>query len=145
MACTRRLVVYTTDWAQWRASSNGRPKWCDKYALKPADIDPTLPTHINYAFAKINPSTYAVETVEFNDEEMIEDLIAHKADNPDLKILISIGGWSFSRGSEAFKGTGTERIFPAMAASASNRAVFVASAIEFATSRGFDGIDIDWE
>lgn len=33
-----------------------------------------------------------------------------KSRNPDLKTLISVGGWSFSRGDEAFKGTGSETV-----------------------------------
>jgi chitinase len=69
---------------------------------------------------------------------------AHKNSNPGLKTLISIGGWSFSRGEEVFNGTGSQAIFPAMAASSANRAAFIASAISYAQRHGFDGIDMDW-
>lgn len=138
-------MLYTTNWAQWRMSANNRPAWCDPYAYTPKHIDPSVPTHINYAFAKINPSTYAVEAIEFNDDKLLQELQALKKSAPGLKTLISIGGWSFSRGSEVFTGTGVELIFPAMAASAANRAAFVSSAVAFAKKYGMNGVDIDWE
>ncbi|WIA13793.1 hypothetical protein OEZ85_007341 [Tetradesmus obliquus] len=140
-----KVVLYTTDWAQWRGSNNGRPGWCDAYAHRPADIDPSLATHINYAFAKIDSKTFEVVNVEANEDELIAGLQGLKAKNPALKTLISIGGWSFSRGDEVFKGSGSEKVFPEVAASAANRAAFIRSAIDYTNKRGFDGIDIDWE
>ncbi|KAG2487178.1 hypothetical protein HYH03_014157 [Edaphochlamys debaryana] len=102
-------------------------------------------THVFYAFAKIDGSTYEVVDVEWNEKALQDGLKARKALAPNLKTLISVGGWSFSRGDEVFKGTGSEAIFPAMAASASNRAAFITSAIKYAKDRGFDGIDLDWD
>jgi chitinase len=95
-----RVVLYTTDWAQWRGSSDKRPAWCDAYAHRPADIDPSLATHINYAFAKIDNNAFEVVSVEANEDELIAGLQGLKASNPELKTLISIGAWSFSRGDE---------------------------------------------
>ena len=69
---------------------------------------------------------------------------ALKQRNPSLKTLISIGGWSFSRADEVFKRSGSDKVFPAMAASAANRQAFVASAVQYAKKHGFDGLDIDW-
>ena len=48
------------------------------------------------------------------------------------KVLISVGGWGSDAG---FRG----------ATSAATRALFVANLVNFVTSRGYDGIDIDWE
>ncbi len=67
-------MVYTTDWAQWRGSDNGRPAWCDAYKTTPSNIDPSLPTHVNYAFAKVDGSSYAVVDVEKNEAELIAQL-----------------------------------------------------------------------
>lgn len=139
-----KLVVYTTDWSQWRRSNNGRPGWCDAYAYTPGNIDPSVPTHVNYAFAKIQPDGQVVH-VEQNEPQLIAQLQALKGRNPALKTLISIGGWSFSRGEEVFTGTGSEKIFPAVAGDAAKRGTFVRSAIQYAQQYGFDGIDIDWE
>jgi chitinase len=138
------VVLYTTDWAQWRGSNNNRPTWCDPYAHRPADIDASLATHINYAFAKIDGTAFEVVNVEANAEELMAGLQGLKSVNPNLKTMISIGGWSFSRGDDVFKGTGSEKIFPEMAASAAKRAAFIRSATEYARQRGFDGIDVDW-
>lgn len=44
-----------------------------------------------------------------------------------------------------FTGTGSEKIFPAVAGDAAKRGTFVRSAIQYAQQYGFDGIDIDWQ
>jgi len=56
-----------------------------------------------------------------------------KALYPHLTSLISVGGWSLSGD------------FSAMAADPDLRRAFVASAISFIDTHGFDGIDLDWE
>jgi chitinase len=56
-----------------------------------------------------------------------------KALYPHLTSLISVGGWSLSGD------------FSAMAADPDLRGAFVASAISFIDTHGFDGIDLDWE
>lgn len=52
--------------------------------------------------------------------------------NPEIKILLSVGGW----------GSGG---FSPMAASEANRKKFAASAVKVLLDSGLDGIDIDWE
>ncbi len=42
-------------------------------------------------------------------------------------------------------GQNTDVIFPTLANSSSLRSTFVSSAISYATSHGFDGIDLDYE
>ena len=57
-----------------------------------------------------------------------------KARHPQLKILPSVGGWTLSSP------------FYSMAKNDANRAIFVASVIEFIKKYDFfDGIDLDWE
>ena len=80
---------------------------------------------------------------ELDDKALQQELQGIKKGG--VKTLISVGGWSFSQGSEAFAGSGSEQIFPAMAGTNASRAAFIQSAISYAKSRGFDGIDIDWE
>ena len=80
---------------------------------------------------------------ETDDEALQKELQSIKSGC--VKTLISIGGWSFSQGSDAFSGSGSEKIFPAMASSNASRAAVIQSAISYAKTRGFDGIDIDWE
>ena len=57
-----------------------------------------------------------------------------KLENPDLKVLLAVGGWN--HGSAGF----TE-----MVSSRSSISKWIKNAIRYAQDNGFDGIDIDWE
>ncbi|MCZ8519620.1 MULTISPECIES: glycosyl hydrolase family 18 protein [Paenibacillus] len=56
-----------------------------------------------------------------------------KAQNPHLRTLISVGGWTWSNR------------FSDVAASPALRQTFAKSAVTFLRTYGFDGVDIDWE
>ncbi len=56
-----------------------------------------------------------------------------KENNPHLKIIISVGGWSLSWN------------LSKIAADPVKRNTFITSAVDFLITHGFDGIDIDWE
>ncbi len=88
-------------------------------------------THINYAFANILNG----EVVEGrkSDEEVLLKLNGLKQVNPDLRILISIGGWSWSTH------------FSDAALTEDSREKFANSAIAFMLRHKIDGIDLDWE
>jgi chitinase len=101
-----------------------------------AKVDPsTVPaarlTHVNYAFANIRDG----EVVEGSDLDAanLAVLTGLRDAHPHLRILISVGGWTWSKG------------FSDAALTAASRARFVASALAFATRHRLDGIDIDWE
>ncbi|HEU5161662.1 MAG TPA: glycoside hydrolase family 18 protein, partial [Thermoanaerobaculia bacterium] len=88
-------------------------------------------THINYAFAKVSPEGLIV----FDDPDApahLAQLQALKAKNPDLRILVSVGGWGADNFSDA-------------ALTEVSRARFAASGIEMIKKYGLDGIDLDWE
>ncbi len=62
-----------------------------------------------------------------------KQLIKLKEQNPHLKTLISIGGWTWSNR------------FSDVAADPVTREQFANSAVDFIRNYGFDGVDIDWE
>lgn len=54
--------------------------------------------------------------------------------NPNLKVLIAIGGWN--EGGKKYSD---------MAATKMSRDKFTKSVVTFLTEHGFDGLDLDWE
>jgi chitinase len=88
-------------------------------------------THINYAFADIRDGEIAQGFK--NDVENFRILSQAKKRNPHLKILISVGGWTWSGR------------FSDMCLTKESRAKFINSGIQFIQKSNLDGIDIDWE
>ncbi|HEF0077930.1 MULTISPECIES: glycoside hydrolase family 18 protein [Citrobacter] len=102
-------------------------------------------THLNYSFGLV----YNNEKDETNDalkdasklhqiwlsQKVQDDLLKIpqlRKQNPNLKVLLSVGGW----GARGFSGA---------TATKESRAVFIQSAQEIIAKYGLDGIDLDWE
>jgi len=64
--------------------------------------------------------------------------------NPDIKTLVSAGGWTFNS-CDAPAGAPTCEIFSIIAASEVLTRQFARNCIEFLRKWGFDGFDLDWE
>jgi len=88
-------------------------------------------THINYAFANIKDGLM-VEGYA-GDPDNYKILNGLKARNPKLKILVSVGGWSWSGG------------FSDMALTRQSRKRFIDSAVVLLQRHRLDGLDVDWE
>jgi GH18 family chitinase len=113
-------------------------------------------THLNYAFADIqavkNPSPNAKNVYscalhdpadETGPSGTLQKLKQLKAANPNLKVLISIGG---ALGSSEFPNASSEQYVDAFAQSCVNLFIGGQFATSTPTTPGlFDGIDIDWE
>ena len=88
-------------------------------------------THINFAFANIADGK--VVAGRPGDSTYYDRLVALKRQNPNLKILYSVGGWSWSKG------------FSDAALTFESRERFARSAVNFMARNNLDGIDLDWE
>ncbi|KAI0157094.1 hypothetical protein GGR52DRAFT_586914 [Hypoxylon sp. FL1284] len=91
---------------------------CNKKS--PSDLPLSELTHLNYAFAYIDPSTYELTTMDSATPESLFYLTAEaKKYNSQLKVFVSVGGWTFSD-----NGTVTQPLFGEVASSEGNRQKF---------------------
>jgi chitinase len=100
-----------------------------------ADIDSLNPknlSHINYAFVDVKDNRAWLHNEE-TDTVNFRNLNALKKINPDLKVLISIGGWTWSK-----------NFSDAVLTDTSTKA-FASSAVDIVAKYDLDGVDIDWE
>jgi chitinase len=161
----RRVIGYFTS---WRNGANGQPSYLVN------DIPWDKITHINYAFAHVdannkvsigdpasvnNPATNmewpgvvgAEMDPEFNYKGHFNLLNKYKKQHPDVKTLISVGGWAETGGYFDETGRVESGGFYTMTTNADgsiNHAginAFAQSAVEFIEKYGFDGVDIDYE
>ena len=91
--------------------------------------DPSTMTHINYAFGHVNDT---FDGVRIDNPDRLRMIVGLKAQNPALRVMLSVGGWGSGRFSE-------------MAATSENRMAFARDCKRVVEEFGLDGIDIDWE
>jgi len=109
------------------------PSWKSYSGFTPDKLDASKLTHINYAFAYIGQDNKIKLGYPDKDPENFKEINELKIINPDLKILISVGGWNWSG---KFSDTASTEIA---------RVTFAKSCVEFITEYEIDGIDLDWE
>ncbi|MGL6059048.1 MAG: glycosyl hydrolase family 18 protein, partial [Culicoidibacterales bacterium] len=138
-ASTVRNVMYYGDWSIWGGQGNFYPK----------DIPADQLTHLNFAFMDFDANGDLVftdkdaavgapvgqEGVQWGaaNAGILIALQELREKNPNLKLGISVGGWSKSGD------------FSTMAANATARANFIANIIQFVEYTNMDFIDLDWE
>ena len=138
-ASVKRNVMYYGDWSIWDGGKNYYPK----------DIPADQLTHLNFAFLDFDKEGNLI----FTDKDaavgapvgqtgvqwgaanagILNALQELRAQNPNLKIGVSLGGWSKSGD------------FSDLAASEANRAKFVENVMKFIEYTNMDFVDIDWE
>ncbi|MBW6409872.1 glycoside hydrolase family 18 protein [Clostridium weizhouense] len=135
----KRNVMYYGDWSIWGGQQNFYPK----------DIPAKQLTHLNFAFLDFNEdgslkftdgeaalgAPVGMPEVQWNSPNsgLINAFQELRAENPNLKIGISIGGWSKSGD------------FSKVAANTSARRKFVKNIMKFLKYTNMDFVDIDWE
>ncbi len=138
-AGTKRNVMYYGDWSIWGGQGNFYPQHI------PAD----QLTHLNYAFLDFDSQANLIYTDKdaavgaslgqngvtwgAANSGILPALINLKAQNPNLKVGISLGGWSKSGD------------FSTVAASADLRKKLVDNTIKFIEYTDMDFVDLDWE
>ncbi|MGL4773414.1 MAG: glycosyl hydrolase family 18 protein [Clostridium sp.] len=135
----RKFVAYFTEWAYKNEQNH-------YYTVDMMPWDKM--THVNYAFAHVDPKTNKIalgdkaaateltfpgQTNDFPYKGHFNVLNSYKKKYPNVKTLISVGGWAESTG------------FYTMCSTAEGRETFANSCVDFARQYGFDGIDIDYE
>lgn len=134
-----RSVMYYGDWSIWGGQYNFYPKM----------IRGDLITHLNFAFLDFDANgnlkftdadaatvaTVGMEGITWGDPNagILNAMQELRATYPNLKIGVSIGGWSKSNN------------FAPMAANATARANFVSNVMKFIKYCNMDFVDIDWE
>lgn len=104
----------------------------DGNIVEASKIDAKRLTHINYAFVDVKDNRAWLHN-EGTDTINFRKLNELKTINPDLKILISIGGWTWSK-----------NFSDAVLTDSSNKN-FARSAASIVKKYDLDGVDIDWE
>lgn len=84
-------------------------------------------THLNISFAHVKNDVVTVDHLKY-----LDGISIYKKINPDLKVIISIGGW----GADGFSQAATTE---------KGRKTFAETAMDIVYKWDFDGIDIDWE
>lgn len=124
-------------------------QWYDRAQLvRPATIDYSKYTIINYAFFAPDANGVISGFDPWGDENLLlgqinwsttppsyypNTSLIDLAHNNNVKVLVSIGGWTLSNN------------FPGIAADAVKRQTFAQSCVNLLQTYGFDGIDLDWE
>ncbi|KAE9407810.1 hypothetical protein BT96DRAFT_914466 [Gymnopus androsaceus JB14] len=139
-ATTKTQVAYFTNWGIYAAN------------FQPTNIIPSTLSHILYAFADVSPDTGVISLTDLYADEQkhfatdswadtgnnlygcLKQLYLLKLANRNLKVLLSVGGWTYSQAGHFDFVTDPTK-----------RDAFTTSAISYIENFGFDGIDLDYE
>ncbi|XP_059156342.1 chitinase-like protein 3 [Physella acuta] len=116
------------------SSANSRPELGKFW---PENIDPFLCTHLIFAFVDITEDGTGLRPNNWNDlgeNGLYARTMKLKVKNPDLKILLAVGGWKI----------GSTPFLPVIESEATWK-TWAQNVILYLRKFGFDGFDMDWE
>lgn len=127
----KRLLLFPLLLLALFACSKEKPRVVVAYVTSWTKVipEPSLMTHVNYAFGHVNDT---FNGVRIDNPDRLRQMVELKKKNPSLHVLVSVGGWGSGRFSE-------------MAADPANRKAFAQDCKRIVREYGLDGIDIDWE
>lgn len=99
--------------------------------IRPEAIAAEKLTHVNYAFAAVRGGRLAPADAAASAD--LAALATLRRRNPELRVLVSAGGWSGSKG------------FSDLALTAARRRAFADSVVGYLRRHDLDGFDLDWE
>jgi chitinase len=102
----------------------GRASMVDSFAVEKL-------THLSFSFTHLKGSTNALSNAK--DSAALRSCVSLKKRNPDLKVIVSMGGWTGCYSCSV--------VF----ASDSSRKIFASSTKKLLDGFNADGIDLDWE
>jgi chitinase len=127
----------------------------DIYARKfsPPAIPADKLTHLLYSFAdnRADGTVFLTDTYADAEKHNVNDswnesgnnvygnlkaLQILKAENRNLKVILSVGGWTY---------TNTKKNMDAPMSTSAGRQKFASTCVQMIKDYGFDGIDVDWE
>ncbi|MCL2567079.1 MAG: glycosyl hydrolase family 18 protein [Alphaproteobacteria bacterium] len=113
-----QVIGYLPSWVNWEM----------------ADIDTAKLTTLKYSFLEIKEGrvVFGKNSAKYTFLENIQKVQELRQKNPNLQLMVSIGGWGVDGFSQA-------------AAAKQSREIFAKSAADFLEKYNFDGVDIDWE
>ena len=117
---TKIIIGYYASWAAYSGTT-------------PDKIDGSKLNFINYAFANIGSDLKIAMGDTAIDPSNFTKLATLKTKYPNLKVIISVGGWTFSGK------------FSDVALTDTSRTAFADSCVAFIEKYKLDGLDIDWE
>jgi chitinase len=121
-AAPPRVIGYYPSWYRY-----------DREALQALDIPAEYLTHVLYAFVNLTEAGECVLGDPQTDLRNLADLAALRTEHPHLRLILSVGGWSWS---DYFSNAALTEV---------SRARFAQSCVALMMEHGFDGLDIDWE
>lgn len=132
-------IAYFPGWTQYRGQGRNN---CHQRPYLPSSIPWSSLDYVMFAFVYFD-DFHQLYPADASDEDLYFEINRLKLAS-GTRVMISIGGWSFTHPDNKREASTMYR-FENMIRSPDSRRTFIESCIEFCQFYGFDGVDIDYE